>query len=129
MIIVNSETLGQKLGRLLRDARTKSEMSVDALSHETGITSVQIRKIERGDSLPSSVSLFRIVRALDLGLEEVADLFVSDEESQLDEEIARLENTPALGLVGLRGTLDLNTARVEAKRNYLALLRCLPQKE
>lgn len=68
-------TFGQKLKRL----RTRAGLTADGLARSAKLTDVALYSHERGGGLPSLASFRRLAKALDVGLDEFADVTLPDD--------------------------------------------------
>lgn len=111
----------ETLGATLRAARVAAERTVDDVAASSGISAVQLRKIERDDAVPTARTLFRVLRILGIRADEIADLFAAEEEREVDILIAdKLEKCGGARALGLRGEPYMPT--LNAKRAYLEYL-------
>lgn len=89
MVMVGELTVGKHtdtLGEVIRNAREKSGISVEALAEKTGISSRYIYRIESGEKKPSYTLLYKIVRELSIQ----ADLIFFPDLPTEDSEIVEL---------------------------------------
>jgi transcriptional regulator with XRE-family HTH domain len=61
-----SDPLGRELGRTIRQARQDAVMSMRALAARCGLSQPFLSAVERGMSMPSIATLYRIAEALDV---------------------------------------------------------------
>ena len=61
-----SVTVGRAFGRKLSDARTRAELSQEALGYLSGIHRTQISRLEAGDSVPGLDTVIQLAGALGL---------------------------------------------------------------
>ena len=57
-------------GRLLREARQRSLLTLESLAEASGVSVRAISDMERGQSLPRQATLTELMDALDLGEDE-----------------------------------------------------------
>jgi len=65
---VHAGELNERIGRRLKAARTQGGMSLGDLADAAGVSKSILSRIERGDGNPSIETLWRVARALDVGL-------------------------------------------------------------
>jgi transcriptional regulator with XRE-family HTH domain len=63
---IEVDPLGRELGRGIRQARETAKMSMRALAARAGLSQAFLSAVERGRSMPSIATLYRIAEALDL---------------------------------------------------------------
>jgi transcriptional regulator with XRE-family HTH domain len=63
---VESDPLGRELGRGIRRARQEAGISMRALAARSGLSQPFLSAVERGLSMPSIATLYRIAEALDV---------------------------------------------------------------
>jgi DNA-binding response OmpR family regulator len=71
VLIDSEEEFVAELGRRLKVARHSSDLTMKALGDRIGISQAQISQIEAGLSAPSLTTLFRLVRALRVKMDEL----------------------------------------------------------
>lgn len=117
------------LGAKLREARSTLERPVEEVAAAAGISAIQLRKLERDTAMPTTRTLFRLIRILRMDPAEIAHLFAVEEERQIDAEIEkaqerierRFRGTRRIHALGLRG--EPNVPTLDEKRAFLAYLQ------
>lgn len=80
--------LAVKIGKRIRELRTKAKLSQEQVAERADISEKHIGDIERGNVNVSIVILERIAKALDAGLEELLDCAHHAPRRALEEELA-----------------------------------------
>ena len=62
-------------GNIIKEARKSKNLTRYELQKLSGITTVQIRNIENGISIPRAVTLAKIAEVLELDYDDLYDLF------------------------------------------------------
>lgn len=75
VLIISEEQFVAELGRRLRTARHNADLTMKVLGDRIGISQAQISQIEAGLSTPSLTTLFRLSRALHVGISELFEGF------------------------------------------------------
>lgn len=60
-----------KIGAKIRETRKKQELSIEELADKAELDWSFVARIERGNAVPSIMSLFKLSKALNLTLEEL----------------------------------------------------------
>jgi DNA-binding XRE family transcriptional regulator len=66
-----SVTVGRAFGRKLSEARTRAELSQEALGYLSGIHRTQISRLEAGDSVPKLDTVIQLAGALGIATAEL----------------------------------------------------------
>jgi transcriptional regulator with XRE-family HTH domain len=66
-----SDETGTLVGRRLREYRLAKNLSMETLAQLCGFSKETVRAIEAGEQVPRLHTFVRIVRALDIGLEDL----------------------------------------------------------
>ena len=91
------EELTQHIGRTLRQLRIERGLSLDQLSAYTTVSKPMLGQIERGESNPTVVTLWKIARGLDIPL----SVFLADKPTERATVIRRAEQQIVLDDGGL----------------------------
>lgn len=75
VLIDSEEQFVTELGRRLRAARQSADLTMKALGERVGVSQAQISQIEAGLSAPSLTTLFRLSRALQVKVADLASGF------------------------------------------------------
>jgi transcriptional regulator with XRE-family HTH domain len=87
-----AHALAGQLGKTVQRLRKASNLSLSELSEQSGVAKSIISQIERNETNPTLVTLWRIAQALDVSIEQVLR---EDEDSAFLEKISR-NDTPLL---------------------------------
>lgn len=66
MTVAEFDDLSGALGRAIRSARTEAGVSMRSLAAKSGVSQPFLSEVERGQSIPSIATLYRIAAALDI---------------------------------------------------------------
>jgi XRE family transcriptional regulator, regulator of sulfur utilization len=106
-----AQALAGQLGKTVNRLRKASNLSLSELSEQSGVAKSIISQIERNETNPTLVTLWRLAQALDVSIEQVLR---EDEDSAFLEKISR-NDTPMLvsddgkcrlGITGWSKTID-----------------------
>jgi transcriptional regulator with XRE-family HTH domain len=106
-----AQALAGQLGKTVNRLRKASNLSLSELSEQSGVAKSIISQIERNETNPTLVTLWRLAQALDVSIEQVLR---EDEDSAFLEKISR-NDTPLLvsddgrcrlGITGWSKTID-----------------------
>ena len=68
-----------KISSVITQKRTKLGLSQDALAKLAGISAPQMSNIEQGKNKPTSITLYKLSKALECDFEELYDLLLEEE--------------------------------------------------
>jgi transcriptional regulator with XRE-family HTH domain len=67
-----TKTLSQRIGHGLRVARLRAKCATTAAAKHVGVAPETMRRYERGDGIPSSLTLFRLAEFYGASFEDLA---------------------------------------------------------
>ena len=106
----DTQALQRRVGQTVERLRRAREMSISALSEQSGVAKSMISQIERNEANPSVATLFRLGQALGA---EVGSLVGETPEGEAFVELARAQDTPLVrsedGLCELRILSSIDT--------------------